>query len=174
MPGRHRLKAGAVRLLGRHDGEDGRAFRACYDALVAELGSFDRPLLRLEASRVAVAWTHLVTATRALAAARRAREQGKGRRPSAREIERLSRRQGLADATYSQALDKLLVKQDGRGQGDPLAAVRAAVEREKARAEAERAARPAPADSPVSPHTQVAPPDEIAAPRGAEGPGGAA
>jgi hypothetical protein len=65
------------------------------------------PLTRLEAGRVAVAWVNFAAATRALTAARREREQGKGRRPSAQTIERLSRRQGLADASYSQALGKL-------------------------------------------------------------------
>lgn len=55
-------------------------------------------------------------------------------------------------------------------EGDPLAAVRAAVARATARAEAERAAKPAPADFPDSAHIQIAPPGEIAAPRGAERP----
>lgn len=107
MGGRRSLKAGAPRLLGLHDGRDGRAFRRAYAALEVALGPFPPGLLRLEAGRVAVAWANLEAATRALAAARRARERGKGRRPSVRELERLARRQGLADQTYSQALDKL-------------------------------------------------------------------
>jgi hypothetical protein len=64
-------------------------------------------LARLEAGRVAVAWTNLEAATESLEAARRARETGKGRRPSPRTIEGLARRQGLADTSYAAALDKL-------------------------------------------------------------------
>lgn len=59
MGGRRRLKAGAPRLLGRHDGTAGRAFRRAYDALAVELGPFTSPLLRLEAGRVAAAWVAL-------------------------------------------------------------------------------------------------------------------
>jgi hypothetical protein len=106
MGGRRPLKAGAVRLLGKHDGASGRAFRRAYDALVTEYGPFT-PLGCLEASRVAVAWVNLEAATRALEAARAARERGKGRRPSTRDVERAARRQGLADQSYSQGLDKL-------------------------------------------------------------------
>jgi hypothetical protein len=107
MGGRRALQAGAPRLLGRHDGLAGRAYRRAFAALDAEWGPFTSPLLRLEAGRVAAAWVNLEAATRALATARRDRERGKGRRPSLIQIERLSRRQGLADASYSQALDKL-------------------------------------------------------------------
>jgi hypothetical protein len=130
MSGKRRLKADAPRLLGKHDGEAGRAFRRHYDGLEAELGPFRSHLLRFEAARVAVAGVNLEAATRALATARRARESGKGRRPSPRDLERLSRRQGLADATYSQALDKLraLARADGASRRDPLDDVRRAVE----------------------------------------------
>jgi hypothetical protein len=116
MGGRRRLRAGAPRLLGRHDGARGRAYRRAFNALAAEfdLGS---ALARLEAGRVAVAWCNLEAATEALEAARQSRESGKGRRPSPREIERLARRQGLANADYSQALVQLreLVERNGHG-----------------------------------------------------------
>src|SRR5262249_22569134 len=49
----------------------------------------------------AAAWVRFV------GAARRERERGKGRRPGAREIERLSRRVGLEDGSYGQALAAL-------------------------------------------------------------------
>jgi hypothetical protein len=83
-----------------------------------------------------------VAAQRALEAARRERERGKGRRPGAREIERLSRRVGLEDNSYAQALAALrdlagpkrepglteyLEERYGRaGAGNPVAAEREA------------------------------------------------
>ena len=106
MGGRGRLGGGMPRLLGRHDGPRGRAYRRAYNALAAEfdLGS---ALARLEAGRVAVAWVNLEASSESLEAARRAREEGRGRRPSPRAIERLARRQGLANADYAQALAAL-------------------------------------------------------------------
>ncbi len=122
MGGRRRLKAHAPRLLGRHDGQDGRAYRRAYDSLEADLGPFTSRLTRFEAGRVAVTMLNLEIATRALAAARRARESGRGRRPGPRDLERLARRQGLADQSYTQALDKLRELARGNGHGrDPLA-----------------------------------------------------
>jgi hypothetical protein len=64
--GRHALRAGAPRLLGRHDGWRGRAYHRVFAALATELGPFDRPLVRLEAGRAAVAWVQLQAATMAL------------------------------------------------------------------------------------------------------------
>lgn len=107
MGGRRQLKAHAPRFLGRHDGRDGRAYYRCFAALEADLGPFTSALVRFEAGRTAVAMVNLTLATEALTAARRARDRGKGRRPGPRELERLARRQGLADTSYSQALDRL-------------------------------------------------------------------
>jgi hypothetical protein len=107
MGGRRRLRGDAPRLLGRHDGAVGRAYRRAYDTLAAELGPLDSPLLRFEAGRAALAIVNLEAASVALAAARRARERGRGRRPSPREIERLQRRQALQDASCTAALDRL-------------------------------------------------------------------
>lgn len=106
MAGRRRLRDEAPRLLGKHDGMPGKWYREAWLALVGEMGPFT-PLQRLEAGRVAVLWVQVRTTTEALQAAHRQRREGKGRRPSPREIERLSRRQGLADASYSQALERL-------------------------------------------------------------------
>src|SRR5262245_29840553 len=92
MSGRRRLSQGNrgfSRVLGRAGAE-------------ARLDG----LLRLEAGRVCVAWVQFRAATEALQGARRTRRDRKGRRPGGRELERLSRRQGLADATYNQALDR--------------------------------------------------------------------
>jgi hypothetical protein len=100
------LKGGAPRLLDNHGGATGKSYRRCFDALVAEYGPLS-DLGRLEAGRVAAAWVELEAAGRALTAARRARITGKGRRPSESLIMRFSKRRGLADSTYSQALDKL-------------------------------------------------------------------
>lgn len=117
MPGRHRLRAGAPRLLGDHGGHRGRWYGEAWRALRQEFGELTG-LVRLEAGRVCVAWVQYRAATLALEAARRARERGTGRRPGAREIERLARRQGLADQSYAQALDKLreLAARDGAGR----------------------------------------------------------
>jgi hypothetical protein len=100
------LARGAVRVLGDHGGAAGRLFRVAYDAL-AETFPLTTKLLRLEASRAAAAWGRWVGAQRVLEAARREREQGKGRRPSARNLERLSRRVGLEDTSYAAAVDRL-------------------------------------------------------------------
>jgi hypothetical protein len=108
MAGRRRLRAGAPRLLGKHDGLRGKWYRECWAALLAEFGALEG-LRRLEGGRVAVAWVQLRQATAALEEARRGASEGRGRRPGARDLERLARRQGLADASYSQALDKLTV-----------------------------------------------------------------
>jgi hypothetical protein len=126
--GRKPLVRGAVRVLGLHDGLDGRTFRVGYDALAETFGPLSTRLLRLEASRAAAAWTRLVAAQRSLAAARRERERGKGRRPSVRELERLSRRVGLDDASYTAAVDRLAdLARTGRPPSDRLADVRRAV-----------------------------------------------
>jgi hypothetical protein len=104
--GKHSLRAGAPRLLGRHDGQRGRWYREAWRALLAEFGDLGG-LRRLEAGRVALAWVEVRAAAVALEDARRARDAGLGRRPSAAELRAMTKRLGLADGTYSQALDKL-------------------------------------------------------------------
>ena len=106
MGGRRGLRAGAPRLLGKHDGTRGRAYRRCYAALAEQFDLSSR-LAKLEAGRVAVAWVSFEDATKTLEAARRGLEGKRRERGAARSLERLARRQGLADASYSQALDKL-------------------------------------------------------------------
>jgi hypothetical protein len=104
-----------VRLLDRYDDEAGRAASRALAALDEELGPFTSKLLRLEASRTALAWSNLELASRALAAARRIRATGKGPRPSLADIERLARRQARSDRSYAQALDRLREMVKGNG-----------------------------------------------------------
>ena len=107
MGGKRRLVGGAVRLLSTHRSTEGVAFRRCYAALVERYGQFGTQLLRLEASRVAVAWANLEDSTKALSEARRRRAKERGRRPGSRDVERLARRQGLNDNSYQLALSRL-------------------------------------------------------------------
>jgi hypothetical protein len=50
--------------------------------------------------RAATRWVALVAAERTLADARRAREEGKGRRPSQAKLNQLAKRAGLEDDSY--------------------------------------------------------------------------
>ena len=108
MAGRRPLKGGAMRMLGNHHGFAGKAYRRSWDALEAHFGpeTLAEPLMKLEAGRVAAAWVNVEEATRALQAARQERANGRGRRPGVRDLERLSRRQGLADGSYSAAFTR--------------------------------------------------------------------
>jgi hypothetical protein len=76
-----------------------------YAALEVDYGPFTSELVRMDAGRVALSWVNLRAATEALDAARLL-TRGHGRRPSPKHIERLARRQGLADMSYAAALDK--------------------------------------------------------------------
>jgi len=106
MSGKRPLKGGAPRLLTRHDGVEGAAFRRGYADLAAEF-DLSSAFLRFEAGRVAALRGQLEAATRALVDAQRARRIGRGRRPNPQQVERLARRQGLADGSYSQGLARL-------------------------------------------------------------------
>ena len=126
MGGRRRLRAGLERVFPDHRAPEGVIYRRVFAALAEEL-PLATPLLSLEASRVAMLGVLALNATRTLVAKQAHARHGKGRRPSPREIERLARRQGLADASYSQALDKLraVVGQPaGRTLAEDLAAAR--------------------------------------------------
>jgi hypothetical protein len=57
--------------------------------------------------RAATRWVALVAAERTLADARRAREEGKGRRPSQAKVNQLAKRAGLEDESYQKALAAL-------------------------------------------------------------------
>jgi hypothetical protein len=123
MAGRRPLKGRAPRLLGFHGGAEGKAYRRGYDALEMQYGPFSSELLRFEAGRVAVARMQLERATMELTKAQRDRRCGKGRRPNLQQIERLARRQGLADQTYVSALKRLEELAEQQRSADPLSAL---------------------------------------------------
>ena len=92
------------RMLGLHDGTAGAVYRRTYAALEADFGPFDRPTLRLEAGRLAALRVALEAAIANERAVGRARQAGKGRRPSANEVRATSKRRGLDDGSYASAL----------------------------------------------------------------------
>lgn len=105
MSARHRLKGDLPRALGRHDGAQGRAYRRFYTALAQEHGPFPKESLRAyQAAQVASLWLSFVAATEALTEARRRRDTDRGRRPSARAIDRLEHRQQVSNRAFSEAL----------------------------------------------------------------------
>jgi hypothetical protein len=106
MMGRRRLRSGDVRVYPDHRCADAVRRRELLKALEVEFGPFT-PFARLEATRVVSCRMNLEASERALLEARELRASGKGRRPSPQRIERLARRQGLDDGSYSAALDKL-------------------------------------------------------------------
>ncbi len=115
MGSRATLNDGVPKLLGNHGGWEGRAFRRAYESLLAEYGPFGSQFLRFEAARVAVCSLQFERATRELTTAQRKRRCAKGRRPNLQQLERLARRQGLADSSYGTALSKFqeLVARNG-------------------------------------------------------------
>jgi hypothetical protein len=107
LMGRRRLRANLPRAFRSHAGAIGRLYRDRFEALEESMGPFVSRLERQEARRTASLGTLLDLATETLMTAQQARKSGKGRRPSVREVERLSRRQGLQDTSYAAALDRL-------------------------------------------------------------------
>jgi hypothetical protein len=83
--------------------------------------------------RAATRWVALVAAERTLADARRAREEGKGRRPSQPKLNGLAKRAGLEGESHEKSLAALreLVAQarQGRTPDEILAEVHAELER---------------------------------------------
>ena len=125
MGGRSTLKDRKPRLLDRHNGTEGRLYGRIYAELEAAFGPFSSAYVRFEAGRVAISRMQLEHATRELTRVQRARRTGKGRRPNDRQVERLARRQGLADGSYAAAVKRLEeLVQTGRHSvngTDPLA-----------------------------------------------------
>jgi hypothetical protein len=64
-------------------------------------------LVRMAMMRAATRWVALVAAERMLSDAHRAREEGKGRRPSQAMVNQLAKRAGLEDDSYQKALASL-------------------------------------------------------------------
>jgi hypothetical protein len=116
MGGKSPLKIGAPRVFGNHLSRDGRRYSRAYADLEAAFGPFTSSHVKFEAARVAVLrlqWEHW---TEELAAAQGKRRTGRGRRPNERQVERLARRQGLADQSYGTAIGRFedLMKRTNR------------------------------------------------------------
>ena len=110
-------------MLDNHGGVEGKSFRRAYDALEAQFGPFLNEFIRNEAGRCALAWVQLQRASRELVLLQRKRRTGRGRKPNERQIERLARRQGLADGSYQSAvrrLEELVARQPRSMSGDVL------------------------------------------------------
>jgi hypothetical protein len=112
------LKDGAPRLLGHHGGAEGVAYQRHYQAIKQAFGPFESDLLRYEAGRLAVARMQFERATAELTTFQKKRRTGKGRRPNERLIERLARRQGLADQTLSTTLARFEALARANGKSD--------------------------------------------------------
>lgn len=103
-----RLQDGMPRVYEDHRRGVGREYRNLYRAIARDLGPFEPgSLLAQQAALVALSWLDVVATTRALAQAREKRETDRGRRPSAREIDRLQHRHQVASRDYSDALSAL-------------------------------------------------------------------
>jgi hypothetical protein len=94
-------------MLGRHDGAQGRAFDAHYRALEEQHGPFTSQLSKQYAAAAAAWWSQFQSETRSVKQAEDARMNGKGRRPSDRDIARLKKRQGLSWQSYEKAIVKI-------------------------------------------------------------------
>jgi hypothetical protein len=105
MSPRGGLQDGMLRLYPDHRRGVGREYRRFYMALAQEHGPF-KPgsLAAFQATQVAALWVSFVAATSALEEARLKRETDRGRRPSARMIDRLEHRQQVANRAFSDAL----------------------------------------------------------------------
>jgi hypothetical protein len=133
MGGHRRPRADLERMLGKPGAADRIEFGNAWRALAAEFGVPPaRSLVRLATMRTAARWASLVASERALADARRARAEGKGRRPSQAKVNQLAKRAGLEDDSYQKALASLreLVNQQRRARtpDEILAEVRQSLE----------------------------------------------
>jgi len=121
--GRRRLVGGFPVWLQDHRKPDGVSFRRALKAGQEITGSPNSSeLVRAELSRYAIASVVYQRAARTWGELVDRREHGKGRRPSAREVERAARRLGLADQTLKDAVVRLEALAAKHRQGaDPLA-----------------------------------------------------
>jgi len=104
--GKRYLKGDLVRMLPDHRTLQARAYRA-HVALLAEQYTLDSAFKRDAAASVALARVLRDAAVKVLIEAQGQRAAGRGRKPSAREVERLAKRQGLQAGDYERALDRL-------------------------------------------------------------------
>ncbi len=103
---RRRLVGGIPRLLPDHRTRAARVYRE-HLAMLAQQYTIDTEFKLDAAGRVALARVLRDAAVKALLEAQHQRATGRGRKPSAREVERLAKRQGLQAADYERALDRL-------------------------------------------------------------------
>lgn len=128
--GRPALLNGALRMFREHSGTRAGWFRAGYAGLADRFGPFVDEATRAYASGVAALFVTFRQDTVALDDAVRARQQGRGRRPSASAITRLEKRQGLSWHSYDRALqrlEQLTGRQAGAGSSSHEAALQAAL-----------------------------------------------
>jgi hypothetical protein len=108
MGGRGRLVSGFRPWLADHRGADGWEFNRYIRAAKEIVGPLNgSESLRVEVERYAKTGVAYEIATRAWSEAVAKRETGRGRRPSARTVERCARRMGLADLSLKDATARL-------------------------------------------------------------------
>lgn len=95
------------RMFRSHQGQRGAWFREAYRGLEARLaGPFDA-VTRQYAAGVSALWVEWRSDKLAQEEAERARQAGRGRRPSVQEIARLKKRAALSWGSYDAALRRL-------------------------------------------------------------------
>jgi hypothetical protein len=120
--GRRRLVAGQPRLLGRHHGAAGAAFRRHWFALVAEYGQPARgSLIAMEMGRVCVALVRVEAAEHAWLVAQEQRARSKGRRATSATVARLQKRASIEQAGVTAMLDRLRTLVPRPGDADTFA-----------------------------------------------------
>jgi hypothetical protein len=93
-------------VMGYHGGVSGKWFHRHVMGLKERYGPLDQAGLDYAAA-VASLWVTYRQASRSLAEVQRKRDVGRGRRPNLQAVERARKRQGLAFASYDQALRHL-------------------------------------------------------------------
>src|SRR6476619_1896089 len=124
-----KLVSGAPRVLPNHTTPAGRCYLDAYKALEQRYGPFVDEVARMEASRTAFAWVELQASQLELVQAREKLATAKGRHSTAwnaRAVQRLSKRQGLNDATYCQCHAPAGADHRQHPRGPPIVPNRAA------------------------------------------------
>jgi hypothetical protein len=93
-------------MFRRHSGRQGVWYRVHYAALETRLGPFD-PAMRLYAGGASALWVTWRLDSDAAEEASQARQEGRGRRPSAQAVARLKKRAALSWGSYDAALRRL-------------------------------------------------------------------
>lgn len=125
--GRRRLRGGFSVWLPDHRATDGVLFRRYLKAGAELLGGLDgSELHRVEVRHYAIAGVVYERAARVWGEAAERRENGLGRRPSSRDVERAARRLGLAEQTFTAAAQRLEALAGERKPLDTAKAIAAA------------------------------------------------